>query len=836
MRAPLSWLRELAEIPAGTAELARVFTDGGLQVERVEDPSAAISGDVVVGCVLDFVEEPQKNGKTIRWCHVDVGSHNPPGESARGIVCGARNFAIGDKVAVALAGTTLPGGFKIASRKTYGHVSDGMICAEDELGLGEDHAGIMVLPPDAPVGADALEVLGARDVVFEIDVTPDEGHCLSIRGLAREAAQLTGGTFTDPFATPVPAALSGQAGGVTAGYPVRLESPACPLFTAIRVNGIDPNSPTPPWMTRRLRAAGMRPIFLAVDITNYVLLESGQPLHGYDARSLRGPIVVRQAHPGEHLTTLDKIDRTLSPSDMLITDDSGPIGLAGVMGGLTTELQRDTTDVLIEAAWFEPASIGGTYRRHKLPSEASRRFERGVDQGLAFAAGRRAAELLRDLAGGVIDEGYTVAGAVQPMPVQTIDSTLPGAILGYDVPEATVIEVLRASGVAVIANGGRLTLTPPTWRRDLVDPYDYVEEVGRKLGFASIPSRVPTAPAGLGYTPSQRTVRAIVAAMAAAGLSETITLPFLGDADLDKLGLPGGDPRRATVRVANPLSDAQPCLRSTLLPGLLAAGNRNTSRSIDDVALFELGAVFLATGDARPELMPSVATRPSDAEIADLFARLPDQPRHLGVVLTGHWLPTRWDAQAEPVSWRHAMALAEAASSAAGVVCVRRAAEQAPWHPGRCAQFGVVGVDTFVPFGWAGELHPSAVAAWGLPAGACAVELDVDALLSLGRPEAGELVSLSASPAVKQDVALVVDDTVPAAAVERALRLGAGPLLESISLFDVFTGPQLGSGRKSLAYSLVFRADRTLTEAEASQARDAAVASATQATGAVLRT
>ena len=830
MRAPLSWMRELAEIPGDTAEVARAMTDAGLQVERIDDPSAAIDGPVVVGRVLDFVDEPQKNGKVIRWCHVDVGPYNPEGEPGRGIVCGAHNFAAGDYVAVALTGTTLPGGFFIDARKTYGHISDGMICAEDELGLGTDHQGIMVLPPQpaSEPGSDALVLLGAREAIFDIDVTPDMGYCLSVRGLAREAAQITGGRFADPYATPVPAD--------SGGYPVRLETPNCALFTAIKVTGIDPAAPTPQWMVARLKAAGMRPIFLGVDISNYVMLESGQPLHAYDLTSLKGAIVVRQATSGEKITTLDKVERHLSSEDMLITDDSGPIGLAGVMGGLTTELQHHTTDILIEAAWFDPATIGRTYRRHKLPSEASRRFERGVDQGVAYAAGRRCAELLRDLAGGVISGEVTIAGAVQPMPTQTIDADLPARLLGFDVSSGKVVEVLRASGVGVEElPGGRLALTPPTWRRDLVDPYDYVEEVGQKVGYSAIPSRVPTAPAGRGYTPRQNAQWAFVQALVGAGLGETLTLPFIGAADLDKLGLAATDERRRVVALANPLSDAQPWLRTTLLPGLLAAVNRNTSRSLDDVRLFEAGSVFLET-DAGPQVMPDVSHRPDEAEIGELFARLPNQPIHLAAVLSGDWLPARWDGPAEPVTWANAVAAAQAVAQTMGVRLQRRAGAVAPWHPGRCAELGVTVGGHFVAIGYAGELHPAVAAAWGLPGGTCAMELDADALVSAADAlVSGEITSLSSHPAVKQDVALVVDAGVPSAAVEAALPAGAGELLESVRLFDVFTGAQLGAGKKSLAYSLVFRApDRTLTEAEASRAREAAVDKASEL-GAVLR-
>lgn len=842
MRLPYSWLTELADLPDGTtpASLARRLTDAGLQVERVEHPAAAIAGPVVIGQILGFGEEPQKNGKTIRWCQVDVGAWNPDGQAGRGIVCGASNFAVGDFVVVALAGAVLPGGFAIAARKTYGHISDGMICAEDELGLGCDHAGIIVLPvePRPTPGDDALTWLGAREVVYEIDVTPDEGYCLSIRGLAREAAQISGGHFVDPYAAMAPAAGAGQE-----GYPVVLASSDCRRFVAWRVDGIDPTRPTPAWMSRRLRQAGMRSLTLAVDISNYVMLESGQPLHFYDATSLRGPIVVRQADAGERITTLDRQCRTLSGDDLLITDDSGPIGLAGVMGGLTTELTPTTSDILIEAAWFNPATIGRTYRRHHLPSEASRRFERGVDMAVGYAAARRCAELLRDLAGGVIAPGLTQAGAVEAMPEQVMAAGLPAAILGAAVSPDEVVAILRASGVRVSAPDGldraltdhtELRLGPPTWRRDLVDPYDYVEEVGRKLGFAQVGSRLPTPPSGRGYTWEQRSRRRVLQAVAGAGFVEVVTLPFVGAGELDHLGLPQDDDRRRVVALANPLSGEQPYLRTSLLPGLLAAVQRNTSRSLSDLALFECGLVFRANQLGR-SIMPAVSHRPSPAEIEAVMTTLPNQPRHLAGVVAGNWLPGRWDRPVEPADWRHVVYLAETAIRAVGLTPSRRAAQGSPWHPGRCADIGVDRDGVVHWLGQAGELHPDVVAAWDLPAGTSAVEMDVDALIELA-PRGGQIRPLSTYPATKQDVALIVASQVEAGVVEAALRRGAGDLLESIGLFDVFSGAQVGAGKKSLAYNLVFRApDRTLTEAEASAARDAAVAEAAAQTGAVMR-
>jgi phenylalanyl-tRNA synthetase beta chain len=833
MRAPYSWITQHAQLDpkVNVQSLAEAFTEAGLLVERIDDPASAIQGDVVVGKVVDYVVEPQKNGKSIRWCQVDCGPHNPEGQDRRGVVCGAHNFEVGDYVPVVLPGTILPGGFEIATRKTYGHLSNGMICAEDELGLGDDHSGIIVFDPalEPVIGSDALELLGAREPVFEIDVTPDTGYCLSIRGLAREAAQITGGVFTDPYALAVPEETS-------AGYPIALESEDCPLFVAISVSGVNPTAQTPPWMVRRLVACGVRSISLAVDITNYVMIESGQPLHAYDASTLQGPIRVRKAKAGEKLTTLDHVDRVLSEEDLLITDDSGPIGMAGVMGGLTTELTESSTEILIEAAFFNPVSVGRTYRRHNLPSEASRRFERTVDAGGGFAAAMKAAELLRDLAGGVISSEFTVAGEVQDMEsLDSFDPRLVGKILGMDVPFDTVLDILETSGVEVLPSPfSDLMLIPPTWRPDLVDSYDYVEEVGRKIGFSAIAPRMPSAPVGRGYTPTQKTRRAVMNAMAEVGFVEVIVLPFISGADLDQLNLPDDDPRREVVRLANPLSEEQPSLRSTLLPGLFASVNRNTSRSMADLALFECGLVF-RTNNAGPAPMLDVTKRPQDKQVEELFASVPDQPRHVGAVLCGDWMPASAHNPAEPVSWEHSVYAAEVVAGAVGVALTCRNGSQAPWHPGRCAELGVMTDGVFVAIGWAGEIHPTVVDNWGLPTGTCAMELNLDLLMSLA-PGVPQITALSKYPATKQDVALKVDESVPSGDVLDALRTGAGELLESISLFDVFTGSQIGEGKKSLAFNLMFRAmDRTLTEDEASAARDKAVAEATARTGAVMR-
>jgi phenylalanyl-tRNA synthetase beta chain len=828
MRVPLSWLREYAALPddLGGRTLAEALIRAGLEVETVDQIGAEITGPLVIGKVLAYEVEVHSNGKSIRWCQVDVGPHNDSSGS-RSVVCGAHNFEVGDSVVVALPGTVLPGGFGISARKTYGHVSDGMICSAKELGLGDDHSGILVLDaPDLAPGSDAVPVLHLRDEVLEIAVTPDRGYCLSIRGIARESAQALGVVFTDPVDRVVPTETVN-------GHPVELQSEACPLFVALTVTGIDPSRPSPRWLARRVQLAGMRSISLAVDITNYVMLETGQPIHAYDAELLDGPIVVRKAAEGEKLTTLDDVVRPVHPDDLLITDASGPIGLAGVMGGATTELSLGTSNVVIEAAHFDAMTIARTSRRHKLSSEASRRFERGVDSGASYAAGHRVAELLVAHAGGMLLPQETVRGAVLPRPSTTIADTLPAQILGVDVDHSSVVRLLEVIGATVADHGNSLMITPPSWRPDLNDPYDYVEEVGRLIGFDRIEPVVPTAPVGRGLTRSQRARRAINAALAARGFVEILSFPFASIADLDAMGVPPDDQRRRLNKIVNPLSEASPYLRTSLLPGLFTAAVRNLSRGNDDLALFEAGSVFFANDPLMAAPRPPVTQRPSAEELAAIDRALGHQPRHLGALLAGQWQPDGWEGPGIAAGWQQAIAFVEAAAAAVGLQLDRRAAEYPPWHPGRCAEFTLPTGDSI---GYAGELHPEVRVAFGLPSGTAAAEIDLDALIAAA-PASGDIPMISSFPVAKEDVALIVDNEVPASAVERALRVGAGPLLESVWLFDVYTGPQIGEGKKSLAYALRFRApDRTLTDAEAAAARDAAVAVAAERTGAVQRT
>lgn len=834
MRAPLSWLREYVDLPPGESgrDVAAKLIAAGLEVETVDRLGDGVEGPLVVGTVLS-IEELTGFKKPIRYCLVDVGSANGTGEPQR-IVCGATNFAVGDKIVAVLPGATLPGGFRIGARKTYGRVSEGMICSAAELGMGDDHSGILVLPDEYEPGTDAIALLELVDEVLDIAVTPDRGYCLSLRGIARETATAYGLPLRDPALLDVPAPNAD-------GPRVRIDDAlGCDRFTARAVTGLRPQARSPLWLQRRLQKAGMRPISLTVDITNYVMLELGQPLHAYDRSRIEGTIGVRRAAPGEKLTTLDDVVRPLDAEDLVITDDRGPIGLAGVMGGANTEI-ADTadgtaasTEVVIEAAHFDAVSVARTARRHKLSSEASRRFERGVDPEAAAAAAQRTVDLLVLLAGGTADPGVTAVATPSGPHTILLAAGHPDRVAGVAYGRETVVRRLQEVGCDVYGQD-ELTVTAPSWRPDLRDPNDLAEEVIRLEGYENLPATLPRPPAGRGLTERQRLHRRVGRALAAAGYVEALNYPFLGAPVLDQLLLAADDPARRTVELVNPLSDEEPAMRTTLLPGLLGALRRNEGRGSQGghggLALFETGLVFRPTGEEPQAVRPSVDARPGDAELAALDAALPAQPRHVAVVLAGAREQPGWWGAGRPADWADAVEAARTVAREAGARLTVAGGGYGPWHPGRCARLEAGGQT----IGYAGELHPRVVKALGLTARTCAMELDLDALEQAGQGVVSA-PSVSAYPVATQDVALVVPAAVAEAEVADALRAGAGELLESLRLFDVFTGEQVGAEHKSLAFALRFRADdRTLTADEASAARDAAVAAAVERTGAVLR-
>ena len=758
MRIPLSWLREYVPVPttgdarADADALHAALVKVGLEEEDVH--GAALTGPIVVGQVLEFVEEPQANGKTIRWCQVQTA----PGE-VRGIVCGARNFHVGDKVVVTLPGAVLPGPFPIAARKTYGHVSDGMIASSRELGLGDDHDGILRLETlglDPAVGTDAIALLGLDDIAVEVNVTPDRGYALSIRGIAREYSHSTGAAFRDPAALPTTPA-EGFRVVVDDRAPIRGRR-GCDAFVSRVVRGIDPSRPTPSWMSSRLQLAGIRSISLVVDITNYVMLELGQPIHAYDLAALQGGITVRRAAPGESLETLDGQTRTLHPEDLLITDESGPIGLAG---GTVDTLGSRWIDAMLPTAIHLP--------------------EGAVDR-----------------------------------------------LIGVDFSLDEITDTLTAIGCRLEVQTDGWQVTPPSWRPDLVDAPSLAEEVARIVGYDRIPAVLPVAPPGRGLTREQRVRRAVADALAASGFTEVLAYPF---SSRDDIALTDGD--APSVALANPFDSDQAQLRRSLLPGLTRIAHRNIARGLTDLAVFEIGHVFQPeSGRAYGvDAVPGIQARPEAPLLDALEHSIPAQPWYLAALLVGDRRPRGIGQAAEPGGVADALAAAHLVANVAGAALRVEQGSHPALHPGRTAALFVGDL----PVGVAGELLPAVALERDLPRRVGVLELDLDALMAAGS-SAVEAGVIAGFPAATQDLSLVVAESVPAGAVRDAVVEGAGDLLESATLVDDYRGTGLEPGTKSLTLALRFRAsDRTLTAAEATEAKLAGLAVAADRFGATLR-
>ena len=821
MKVPLSWLAEYVELPkdASPHDVMEQLVRVGLEEESAI--GGEITGPVVVGKVLEFVEEEQSNGKTIRWCQVQVG---PKPEDVRGIVCGARNFEVGDKVVVTLPGAVLPGGFEIAARKTYGHISDGMIASAKELSLSDDHDGILrlvTLGLDPELGSDALELLGLNEAAAEVNVTPDRGYCFSIRGIAREYSHATKAKFTDPASLVTPEKVSGFDLKVADSAPIH-GTAGCSNFLLVGVEGIDATSPTPSWMANRLKLAGMRSISIAVDITNYVMLEMGQPLHAYDLDRLTGGIEVRRAKKGEKITTLDDKERILHEEDLLITDQSGPIGIAGVMGGASTEVSDATTKILLEAAIFDPISIARSARRHKLPSEASRRFERGVDHKVSAYAAARAAQLLVELAGGKLSglgaEHVTEMAAVKI----SMDAGFPSALVGYEYQEKEVVAALEMIGCKVSGNGS-LEVEVPSWRPDLRHKTDLAEEVARLVGYDKIPATIPVAPPGRGLTRKQQLRRKVLGTLVGGGFVEVLNYPFYSPEQNSWFS------SSKAIELENPIQSEAGQLRKELLPGLLQAASRNVSRANSNLAIFEEGSAFMSGGTAVTSL-PVGNERPSDKVLASLNASIPSQPRKLAGVVLGDWVPQQPGQASIEAGYQQAISALFSALGSIGVEAALTQSEVMGLHPGRGAKVIVSGKEV----GIAGELHPDIADELHLPGRVGVFEVDLSAIYDLS-PELITATEIGVMPAATQDLSLVVGLDVSAADLVKTIEEGAGELLESISLVDDWRSETLGQ-KKSLTFSMVFRAkDKTLTAAEATAAKEAAVQLAAERHGAELR-
>jgi phenylalanyl-tRNA synthetase beta chain len=831
MRVPLSWLGEYVDLPsdATPASVMDQLVRVGFEEEAVH--TFDVSGPLVVGHVLEFVSEPQANGKTIRWCQVQVAPEGQKaadgGASVRGIVCGASNFEVGDKVVVSLPGAVLPGNFVISARSTYGHTSDGMIASGRELNLSDDHDGILRLATmglDPNVGTDAIELLGLADSAAEINVLPDRGYCLSIRGVAREYSHATGAEYRDPIGNAKPVAGEGFGLSVSDKAPIR-DRKTSQSFILRTVTGIDASKPTPTWMRARLKLAGMRSISLAVDITNYVMLELGQPVHAYDLEKIKGAFTIRRATKGEVLKTLDGQERKLHEEDLLITDESGPIGLAGVMGGASTEVSETTTSVLIEAAHFDGISIARTARRHKLFSEASKRYERGVDPRVGEIAAARVIQLLEAHAGGKAGALGATYSDLEPETEVFLPHGFANSLMGVDYSGEEIEAVLRAIGAQVRSEQEGLRVTAPSWRPDLSHKTDLVEEIARITGYDRIPSLLPVAPPGRGLTRAQHFRSTALNSLAASGCTEVLSYPFVSASSNEIFA----DAKKA-VLLANPIQEDAGQLRISLLPGLIETARRNLSRGLTDLAMVEHGSVFIATKAKAPEF-PLSHSRPSADQIANLEAGIPSQPKHLAGLFLGSRVGAQPGSKSVVAGVEDALEAARVVAASVGVEFDVRQSSPKGLHSGRSAELLVGGISV----GVVGELNPSVSKSNDLPRTVGVFEIDMDKLFAVA-PESIQAKPLGTLPAATQDLSLVVDLGTPASEVLAAVREGAGELLELITLTDDYRGSNVPEGKKSLTFALRFRAmDRTLTQAEATEARDSGVAMAKKKYNAEIR-
>lgn len=783
MRVSMKWLREFVDVQMTPAELADRLDMTGTAVEAVHSAGETLDG-VVVGLIVQKVKHPEADKLWVTT--VDVGDAEP-----RTIVCGAQNFEAGDRVPVALVGAVLPGGFEIKKAKLRGVVSEGMNCSPRELGLGEDHDGLMILPADAPVGVPFAEWQGSADTILDLEVTPNRPDCLSMTGVAREVAAVLGVPWEQPSHH-----VDESGEPADALCRVSIDDPdLCPRYAARVIRGVS-IGPSPAWLAEKVNAAGARSISNVVDVTNLVMFEMGQPLHAFDLSTLatddegRASIIVRTAREGERLTTLDGVQRDLRKDTLLICDPSGPVALAGVMGGEATEVSDRTVDILLESACFDPASISRTSRSLALVSEASMRFERTVDRTGCTTAVDRAAALMAEVAGGQVAPGV-VDAYPHPLPERRVTLRLArlSALVGEELPVQASADILTSLGCEVEVHGDRLEVAAPSFRPDLEREVDLIEEVLRVWGMERITSSLPAGRDRVGGLTREQTVREhIGATLRACGLNETMTYAFGDPSDPERCGMPL-EADEMLVELLNPMSGEQAVLRRSLLPGLLRSVSYNQRRGVANVHLYEIGGVFW-TSEGRKQ---------------------PKERMMVAGVLAGSWCRPGWNETAVPLDFFDGKGIIENLVRELAIERFKlRPADGGHLQPGRAAEV-LLGGDVV---GWLGEVHPHVLDRFEADAPVVAFELDVARLVRASR-EVRPLVEVPRFPAVELDLAIVVDEDVSAERLVQAARSAGGKLLDDVHLFDVYRGKGVAAGKKSLAVALAYRApDRTLSAEE----------------------
>jgi len=796
------WLRSLTDPHLSTKELAHLLTMSGLEVESCDPVAPAFEG-VVVGYVIDFEKHP--NADRLKVCRVDAG-----GEILR-IVCGAPNVVEGMKAPLARIGAKLPAAdgtmLEIRRATMRGVDSEGMLCSARELGLSDDHGGLLVLQADAQAGCDVRDVLALDDHVFTVKLTPNRADCLSMLGIAREVSALTGTPLIPPDTRPVPATCD-------ASHPVRIGSPSgCGRFTGRVIRHVDATAPTPAWMRERLERAGQRCISALVDVTNYVMLELGRPLHVYDVDKLQGAIDVRFGRIGEAVELLNGQTVSLAGDVLAITDDRGPIGLAGIMGGESTKADLDTRHCFLEAAFFFPDAIAGRARRYNFGSDASHRFERGVDFDNNLAGIERATQLILGICGGQAGPVSDLVAGLPARPPVTMRVARAQKIIGVPIAADEMAMIFARLGLGHVRQGTGIdeafVVTPPSHRFDLVIEEDLIEEVARVYGFERIPALPPRTTASMIAAPeSQRSLHELRDCMADLGYHETINFSFVDASwEADLAGTP--DP----VRVLNPIASQMSVMRTTLLGGLLAAIRYNANRKLPRVRVFEVGRVFLR----------DVTVADGPLAVAGLR-----QPMRVAGAAWGPAMDEQWGVRARSVDFHDVKGDVE--SLLMPLSARFEAAVHPALHPGRSAKVLIGGEQA----GWIGELHPRWQQSFGIPSPVVVFELDAAPVQMRGMPVLGAISKL---PGLRRDLAVLVDDSIPAGALLDRLREGLPEIVEDVELFDVYRGKGVENGKRSLAFRVLMQdTRRTLTDADADEVLTTALSLLEQSFGAKLRT
>jgi len=800
MKVSLNWLKEYVDFNISVEELVEKLNLSGTAVESVRYLGKGLE-NIVVGQIKKIESHP--NADKLVVCDVDVGTEELT------IVCGAKNMKEGDKVPVALVGVVLPSGMEIKKTKLRGVESYGMMCSAIELNLGEDASGLMILESNLKIGEEFSKALDLEDVVLELEITPNRPDCLGVIGIAREIAAITGEELKKPL---IEIKETAESAKDFAGVEI-MDADLCPRYVARIVKNVK-IGPSPKWLQQRLKTVGLRPINNVVDITNYVMWETSQPLHAFDYEKLKdGKIIVRRAKEGETIVTLDDVERQLSESVLVITDLSGPVALAGVMGGTTTEVSDDTTTILLESAHFKPSNIMRTSRGLSLISESSLRFERGIDpNGVVFAADR-AAQLMAELAGGKVLKGVidVYPKIINPRTLKLRVNRV-NRILGTDLSVGEMDKILESLGLDISkSENATLSVLVPTFRPDLEREIDLIEEIARVYGYNRIQSTLPESSGkqgGLSF--SQRVEKRIKSSLIASGFWETINYSFIAPNLFEKIRLNNKHPLASCIVLKNPLSEDQSVLRTTLIPGLLDVVKRNVNRDIYNVSIFEMGRVF----------------RPVSGE------ELPDEPLMVAGAATGSWREDQWYGKEQSIDFFDIKGALENLLNDLGVEewFLQRALHPT-FHPGKCAE---VFVNNEVA-GILGEIHPEVNSAYGFPNKVVVFELFVDTLVSHARLLT-RFEGIPRYPGTSLDISLIVDDNVSNEQIIKVIRTVGSKLLKEVRLFDLYKGEKIPKGKKSLAYSLIYRAsDRTLTDEEVMKVQGRVIAALEKNLGAEIR-